>query len=66
MTPMKSRVSEFASLRLTEKLRRDVLRMARDEKRSLSQMLGILVEEALIHRTAQAGHSSDREMVINQ
>lgn len=44
------RNSEFASLRLPDDLRKKVTRMAQQERRTLSLMLRILVEEALERR----------------
>ena len=48
--PVKARASEYVSMRMTEKMRKEVRRMCSDERRTLSQMLQILVEEALEKR----------------
>jgi len=47
---MASRPEEFASLRLGTDLKKQVLKIAASEKRTLSQMLRILIEEALQDR----------------
>jgi hypothetical protein len=40
----------YASLRIPLKIKHHVEKVAEQERRSLSQMLGILIEEALIRR----------------
>ena len=52
---MRARSREFASIRLPEKLKATVLRIANTEQRTLSQMLRILVEEALERRFSGSG-----------
>jgi hypothetical protein len=55
---MKSRARQFASLRLPAKMKAEVEKMAALERRSLSAMLLILVEEALGRREAKAWEST--------
>lgn len=53
---MAAKSKEFASVRLPSPVKQQVVRMARAEKRSLSQMLKLLVEEALAQRS-KGGYS---------
>lgn len=44
---VKARHKEYATFRVTIRMLEDVQKMANEERRTLSQMLRILVEEAL-------------------
>jgi hypothetical protein len=44
------RVTEYATARMSLKVKAEVEKMAKADRRSLSNMLGILIEEALDHR----------------
>lgn len=44
---MKAKAKEFASVRLTADLRKQIGKLATEERRSISLMIRILIEEAL-------------------
>lgn len=63
---MVAKAKEFASLRLSGKLREKVSKMARAEKRTLSQMIRILVEESIDHRTGVSADKLEAKLVADR
>lgn len=64
---MKMRVAnEYASLRLDAKMRVEIVKLARNERRTLSQMLRFLVEEAMDARSARPASLPENTQTISQ
>jgi hypothetical protein len=59
---MVAKINEYASLRLTPGVRQQVVRIAKAERRTLSQVLRFLVEEALEVRNRRNSLAAEQSL----
>ena len=60
---MTAKAREYAAFRLPKTLKEKVLKIAKGERRSQSQMLQILVEEAVEHRESAESLKSSEQLI---